>query len=140
MKLPFRWIVATLFAIAGATAAANEPPPTTLDHLAKENVYLVVYGPGSAWSEGKPLREQAAMTEHFLYYLELHRAGRLVAGGRFSTDRGGSAVFRAESDEAAAAFVQADPAVAAGTFGYELHRWHLNPWEEISRQRAAAGR
>lgn len=139
MKHLSRLIVATLLAFVVASAIASEPRPTTLDHLANDNVYLVVYQPGTSWAEGKPLREQQAMTEHFLYYLALHRAGRLVAGGRFSSDRGGSAVFQADSDEAAAAFLDADPAVKAGTFSYVLHRWHLNPWEEISRKRAAAG-
>jgi hypothetical protein len=94
-----------------------------------QNAYLVLYRRGPAWVEGKPMREQPSLREHFAFYLDLHRQGRLIAGG--------AAVFSAAGDEEAAALIAADPAVRSGVFSHELQRWKLNPWDEIARSREA---
>jgi uncharacterized protein YciI len=100
-------------------------------------VYLVVYRLGPAWVAGKPSAEQPGMRDHFEYYLDLYRKGRLQAGGGFTDGSGGAAIFEADGDEAAAAFLAADPAVVSGAFQYDLKRWRPNRWDEIARRRAA---
>jgi uncharacterized protein YciI len=101
--------------------------------------YLVVYRRGAAWEKDKPMREQRSMREHFAYYVALHRKGLLISAGGFTDDSGGAAVFEAANDAEAAAILAADPAVTSGVFRYELQQWKLNPWEEISKARAARG-
>ena len=103
-------------------------------------VYLVVYRLGPAWAPDKPSSEQPGMRDHFEYYLDLFRKGRLQAGGGFADGSGGAAIFEAEDDEAAGAFLAADPAVVSGAFLYELKRWRPNPWADISNARAARGK
>jgi uncharacterized protein len=103
-------------------------------------VYLVVYRLGPAWVAAKPSAEQPGMRDHFEYYLDLFRKGRLQAGGGFADGSGGAAIFEADDDGAAQAFLAADPAVVSGAFAYDLKRWRPNRWEEISRARAARGR
>ncbi len=103
-------------------------------------VYLVVYRLGPGWVAGKPSAEQPGMRDHFEYYLDLFRKGRLQAGGGFADGSGGAAIFEADDDEAAAAFLAADPAVVSGAFEYELKRWRPNRWDEIAKKRAAQGK
>jgi uncharacterized protein YciI len=119
-------VAASGFAVAQSASAAR---PT----------YLVVYRRGPAWIEGKPMREQPSMKEHFAYYVGLHRKGLLVSGGGFTDESGGAAVIEAADDAAAEAIMAADPAVQSKVFSYELKRWKANPWEEISKARAVRG-
>lgn len=121
-----------------AGGALTLPVPAQTSSPARA-VYLVVYRLGPAWVAGKLSAEQSGMRDHFEYYLDLHRKGRLQAGGGFADGSGGAAIFEAEDDAAATAFLAADPAVVSGAFTYELKRWRPNPWEEISRKRAARG-
>jgi uncharacterized protein YciI len=103
-------------------------------------VYLVVYRLGPAWVPGKPSAEQPGMRDHFEYYLDLYRKGRLQAGGGFADGSGGAAIFEAHDDAAAKAFLAADPAVVSGAFAYDLKRWRPNRWDEISKAREARGK
>lgn len=135
-----QWLIGTMLAAFIAGGSASEPrTPVALDALSTRNTYMVVYQRGSGWHEGKPLQEQAAMREHFAYYLELHRKGLLVGAGGFDDGSGGAAIFEAPDDEAAADTVAADPAVRSGTFRYEVRRWKPVPWKDISAKRAARG-
>ena len=130
--------LATASAALGIASLAAESRPgdvTTVSAPALAT-YLVVYRRGSRWVDGRPMAEQQGLREHFAYYVALHRTGRLVSAGGFSDESGGAAVCRASDDAAAAAFVAADPAVTRGVFRYELQRWTLMPWEEISNARA----
>lgn len=124
-----------------ATASAAEPGPTDVlaSATAAQPAYLVVYRRGSGWEDGKPMRDQAGMREHFRYYIDLHRKGVVVAAGGFADGSGGAAVIRAADDAAAAAILAEDPAVKGEVFRYELQRWKPNPWEEISQRAAARG-
>ena len=65
--------------------------------------------------------------------------GLLIAGGGFTDESGGAAVFEAADDAAAGEIVAADPAVTSNVFRFELQRWRPNPWEEISKRSAARG-
>lgn len=135
--------VAVTIAVAGlavhARAAGSSPGHALAPLSAARNTYLVVYRRGPGWVEGKPMREQPKLLEHFSYYIELHRKGVLLGAGGFTDESGGAAVFEAESDAAANQIINEDPAVTSQVFAFELQRWKLNPWEEISRKRAARG-
>ena len=113
-----------------ARSAAPEVMPT----------YLVVYRHGPRWADGVPMQGQQGMREHFKYYMDLHRAGRLRQAGGFADASGGAAIFAAVDDAAAEAFVAADPAVASGTFQYELKRWNPVAWEDVSKKWAEQGK
>jgi uncharacterized protein YciI len=140
MSSRLNWLGGVMLAVVSIGCSAEEPPPgTTLDLWSARPTYLVVYQRGESWERGKPLREQKAIPEHFNYYLELHRKGSLVGAGGFTDESGGAAVFEAKDDTAAEQFIASDPAVLSGTFRYELRRWKLNPWEEISTKRADRG-
>jgi uncharacterized protein YciI len=130
-------VLALLVVALGAAAARADPVPPPGSAAAAANTYLVVYRRGPAWQEGRPMREQVSLREHFHYYLGLHGQGRLLAGGGFTDESGGAAIFSADSDAAADAVVAADPAVKSGVFRAELQRLKLNDWDAIARRQAA---
>lgn len=68
------------------------------------------------------------LRDHFRYLLGLHQAGVLQLAGPFAGEVGGAAVLRTSDDAAARALVQADPAIAAHVFDFELRRWSLVDW------------
>ena len=131
-------VVPGVFA-AIALAAGPDPGDTFASLSPTRNTYLVVYRRGPGWVDGKPMREQQSMREHFLYYIGLHRKGLLVAGGGFTDESGGAAILQADDDKAAAEIMAADPAVHSKVFQFELQRWKPNAWERISQDRAARG-
>lgn len=142
MPVPLGALSALVVLFAGpmsvAEAADPEPAAALKEVTAAQNTYLVLYRRGPAWVEGKRMRDQPGLREHFEYYLDVHREGRLICGGGFPDESGGAAVFTADSDEAAQALVTSDPAVRSGAFGYELKRWRLNPWDELAKRRAGS--
>jgi len=89
--------------------------------------YLIIYRPGPAFLLGKPLSEQP-LKEHGRYMLGLYRKGTMRMAGGFADASGGAALIDAESLEEARAIAEADPAVIAKTFIYDLHPWQLVPW------------
>jgi uncharacterized protein YciI len=131
--------LAVVFGALAVTVLAAETAPgdALVTSSATRPTYLVVYRRGPSWAEGKPMREQQSMREHFRYYLELHRKGLLIAGGGFTDESGGAAVFEATDDAAANEIIRADPAVESKVFRFELQRWKPNSWEEISKREAA---
>jgi uncharacterized protein YciI len=68
------------------------------------------------------------LREHFRYLLGLYQAGALQLAGPFAGEVGGAAVLRARDDAAARALLEADPAVSAQVFDFELRRWSLVDW------------
>ncbi len=145
MGTALRSVIAMSLAIVFGALAVTAPAAETKssDALASLSTtrptYLVVYRHGPGWIDGKPMREQQSMREHFQYYIGLHRKGLLIAGGGFTDESGGAAVFEAADDAAAAEIVAADPAVKSKVFRFDLQRWKPNPWEEISKRSAARG-
>jgi len=94
--------LAVVFGALAVTVLAAETAPgdALVTSSATRPTYLVVYRRGPSWAEGKPMREQQSMREHFRYYMELHRKGLLIAGGGFTDESGGAAVFEATDDAA----------------------------------------
>jgi len=78
----------------------------------------------AAWTEA----DRATVAAHFQYLQAAAQQGRLVIAGR--TDEPldatfGIAVFEAESDAAARAFMASDPTVAAGVMTATLHPYSI---------------
>jgi uncharacterized protein YciI len=111
-----------------ATAPAAPAP------LRSAPMYLVIYRAGPAWKAGVAEGEQ--LRDHGRHMFGLHIKKALKMAGPFSDTTGGAAVLEAESQAAAQALVDADPAVAAKIFVAEVHSWsHVN-WDEIAKRMA----
>lgn len=95
--------------------------------------FLVIYRPGPAWIEGRPMAEQP-LKEHGKYMLELYQVGQLHSAGPFTDDSGGAAVLQASDESEVRDLVNRDPAVADGVFVYELRPWRLIPWESYLKK------
>jgi len=69
--------------------------------------------------------EQAAAGEHFAYYTELHKHGKLLTAGRREDAKLGIAILKVDSLEAAQQLINADPAVIKGVFTAEVNPFNL---------------
>lgn len=79
-------------------------------------------------SEGPTPRESELVSQHFAYLEGLMAQGKLILAGRTQTpdpDGMGIVVFKAESDEAAQAIVDGDPAVANSVFAAKLFPYRV---------------
>ena len=85
--------------------------------------YVVLLDPGPAWAEGEPVagQDRSVLGAHLGRMRRRYDEGSLLFGGRFASGFGGVALLEAESSAAAAAIMDADPAVAAGLMTYRLH-------------------
>jgi uncharacterized protein YciI len=107
-------LLAGLVAVfAGGGAAAQTATP--------DDLYVVVYRTGPKWRADNPLGEHLA--GHIRYQQGLLKDGALVAGGVLPDTRGGLALIRAASAEAARKVADGDPAVTAGVFAADITRW-----------------
>jgi uncharacterized protein YciI len=78
----------------------------------------------SAWTDA----DRATVSAHFQHLSNATERGQLILAGRTDEPmdrRFGLVIFEAESDEAAQAFMQADPAVAAGVMTATLHPYSI---------------
>ena len=78
----------------------------------------------AAWTDG----DRATVTAHFQYLSQATESRKVVLAGR--TDEAhdktfGLVIFEAESEAAARAFMQSDPAVIAGVMSATLHRYSI---------------
>ena len=79
-------------------------------------------------SEGATPRESELASQHFQYLQGLMAQGKLILAGRTQTadpDGLGIIIFKAESNEAAQAVVDGDPAVANGVFKAKLFPYRV---------------
>ncbi|HZW11010.1 MAG TPA: YciI family protein [Phycisphaerales bacterium] len=89
--------------------------------------YLCIYSPPrDTFAEDASEAERRVVGEHFAYLEGALGGGTLVLAGR-TLDRPpmGIAVFEAEHEGAARAFVDADPAVRAGVFRAEVRPYRV---------------
>lgn len=107
-------LLAVLAAVVSAGGAGAQP-------ASPDDLYVVVYRSGPKWRADNPLGEHLA--GHIDYQQGLLKAGSLVAGGVLPDTRGGLALIRAPSAEAARKVADGDPAVAAGVFAADVTRW-----------------
>ncbi len=66
---------------------------------------------------------RAVFPEHRRYLRSLLEGGQLLAAGPLTDDAGALWIFEAETPEAAAAMIRADPSHAAGVF----LKWKIHP-------------
>jgi len=79
-------------------------------------------------AQGATPEEEAVIDAHFSYLQDLTRRGVVLLAGRtLNTDPSafGIVIFEAESDQAALAIMQADPAVRAGVMRAELFPYRV---------------
>lgn len=89
-------------------------------------------------TEGPTPEEQRIVGEHFEYLKGLTEQGVLILAGRtLNTDESsfGIAVFNAESDEAASAIVEGDPAVRQGVMRAALFPYRVGLIDEGNARR-----
>jgi uncharacterized protein YciI len=121
-------------ALALFLAACAHPSGVATDTaVARVNV-LVVYHPGPAWIQGKPVGEQP-LKEHGRYLISLYKKGVLRFAGPLTGDLGGgAAVFAVATEAEGRAVVAADPAVTAGVMVPEIYPWRLLDWQSFIKR------
>lgn len=104
-------------------------------------MFVIIYTPGSAWIQGKPLAEQPYFREHARYMQRIFDEKRLLLGGPFTDNTGGMGILNAASEAeaqeilgmgilnvATEAEVQEilahDPIVLMKVFQANIHSWH----------------
>ena len=119
MKQRLAWL--TLFVLLLATTAFGQ------QSTQKEYLYRVQPTRPAMLIKGPTAAEKAAISEHFDRLAELTKKGVVVLAGRtLNTDRSnfGIIIFRAESEEAARAIMNGDPAVRKGVMRATLFPFH----------------
>ena len=94
----------------------------------QEYVYVIQPARGEMLSTGPTPWEEEVVSQHFSYLQALTGRGVVVLAGRtLNTDESsfGIVIFRAESEEAARAIMNADPAVQAGVMRARLFPYRI---------------
>ena len=84
--------------------------------------YVAWITPGPEWRDGTVYDQGAPIEEHLEAMRAQYDQGRLLLGGPFIDGRAGVAVLDVDAEAEARSIMDADPAVIAGVFRYELHR------------------
>jgi uncharacterized protein YciI len=147
--------VATLVAFLSTRAenSSNTDIPRTSMHIADPRqvpgtVFLYTLHPArvAMLTEGPTAEEQALAAEHWAYSQKLLAGGSVVFAGRTLTrdaDSFATVVIRAESEDAARAVMEGDPAVKGGVFQGRLFPYQpmlMGEWppEAVTVQPAGA--
>ncbi len=96
-----------------AEASASAPA------AAKPLLFAVEFRTGAHWNAALPPGQQAFMREHSANLKKLSDEGRIRVGARYGEV--GLMVLEAASIDEARAWIEADPAVKAGTFRFDIH-------------------
>jgi uncharacterized protein len=123
------FIVWHAHAHAHAVAHAEDDPTV------RDRVFLVVFQPGPAWIEGKPVAEQPLRT-HGSYILRRYAEGLVMEAGPFGDGTGGALIYRAGSREAVEALLADDPAVIDRVMVPTVYPWTLRDWDYYLRSSA----
>ena len=113
-----------LLATAPAQARTQPSPAPQAQPAAASNVYVASYRRGPRYDPAKALFDQAGVKAHMDHIRSLGAAVVAAAPVTPSGDEQiGYVIFQAEDDAAAAAWLGADPALAAGSMTAKVHRW-----------------
>jgi uncharacterized protein YciI len=105
--------------------------PFTPENMAVHPLYILHQGP--AW-QGDGDRRAALLKAHSDYVNHLRESAKLGAAGEVegADDLLGLVIFKPIPAEEARNLIEADPAIKAGLFRAEYHRWwssdHVLPW------------
>ena len=89
---------------------------------------MALLGPGPTWTDGRPVFEQDAVVlgAHLAHMRQLFAGGALLLGGPAHDGRSGIALLDTTCLDSATALIEADPAVRAGLFRFDIQR--LTPY------------
>ena len=89
---------------------------------------LALIGPGPTWTDGRPVFEQdrVVLGAHLAHMGQLFAVGALLRGGPAHDGRSGVALLDTACLDSANALIEADPAVRAGLFRFDIQR--LTPY------------
>lgn len=91
-----------------------------------KNTFVLQWGHGPAWAEGKNVREQPYWNEHADFMDPLFAAGMVVLGGPFADGSGSLLVLEAADEREVRETFAADPFVTKGVFVMQsLKQWTL---------------
>jgi uncharacterized protein YciI len=106
-------------------ATAQTSPPAAAQ---PRRVFVAIYDRGPRWIQGKSAFEQAGIHEHILHHEAL--AVRLIGAAPFvmgpDDSTVGLIVFEAENQDAAQAWLAADPAVVNGVLKAVVREWRVS--------------
>lgn len=122
-----------LTAISCFVIQAQSDPSKTIGKAMQKETFIIIYKPGTAWINGKPVTEQP-LKEHGKFLLDLYKSKILLYAGPFGDDTGGAAVIEMSNVEEAKKIVERDPAVTSKVMIYEIHPWKLVPWENYVKK------
>lgn len=114
-----RSLVVWVLAAAAAASVAQADAPASVPAAAPKPLFAVEFRTGTAWNAALPPAQQPFMREHSANLKRLRDEGRIRIGARYGEV--GLIVVEAASIDEARAWVEADPAVKAGTFRFEIH-------------------
>ena len=106
-------------ALSGAAFAQATPASTASAPAAAKSLFGVEIRTGPQWNAALPPSQQPLMREHSANLRKLRDEGRIRIGVRYGEV--GLVVLEAATIEAARAWIEADPAMRAGTFRFEIH-------------------
>ncbi|MEE8303803.1 MAG: YciI family protein [Candidatus Tectomicrobia bacterium] len=89
-----------------------------------KRTFVILYNPGPAWIEGKPVSEQP-LQGHVDYMHGVYQTGALLMGGPFADNTGGLVVLDGVEKDEAQSILSQDPAVIAHVLTAELHLWNV---------------
>lgn len=127
-----RLLNAALFAalispLIAMTQPASSPPQQT-QAASRQFIYMLRLAPrlhdDSAWTQA----DQQAVSRHFAYLQQALAQRRLILAGRSDEPNAatfGLVIFEAADEAAARAFMNGDPAVAAGVMTATLHPYKV---------------
>jgi uncharacterized protein len=91
-----------------------------------KSTFMILWGHGPAWVEGKTVREQPYWTEHAAFMDPLFDSGMVLLGGPFADGTGSMVIVEAESEQAVADLCARDPFAVHDIFTLNsLKQWQL---------------
>ncbi len=111
-----KWLVVVLLLVGVSVGLAPQAPAQP---PAKPALFAVLFRTGPRWDAAKGPGDQAFFKEHSANLARLRKSGFIQMGARYSDV--GLIVVPAANEGAVRVEIDRDPAVANGTFVYELH-------------------
>ena len=107
------------FALCSAAFAQAAPASEASAPAAAKNLFAVEIRTGPQWNAALPPGQQPLMREHSANLRKLRDEGRIRIGARYGEV--GLVVLEAATIDEARAWIEADPAMRAGIFRFEIH-------------------
>lgn len=126
MKTGSRRVIASIVGVglwaaaqAQPAATASAPGPAASAAASALRLFAVEIRTGPQWNSALPPNQQPLMREHSANLRKLREEGRIRIGARYGEV--GLIVVEAATIDEARAWMDADPAMRAGIFRYDIH-------------------